>query len=62
MRTERPFDQAFKYRFSFARNHTLGNLMLSALEDAAGSFPEAISICERLLDARGHVYPPRSIA
>ena len=31
--------------------------MLSALEDAAGSFPEAIAICERLLDARGHVYP-----
>ena len=52
-----PLTKAFKYRFSFARNHTLGNLMLSALEDAAGSFPEAISICERLLDARGHVYP-----
>ena len=50
-----PLTKAFKYRFSFARNHTLGNLMLSALEDAAGSFPEAISICERLLDARGHV-------
>ncbi len=52
-----PLTRAFKYRFSFARNHTLGNLMLSALEDAAGSFPEAIAICERLLDARGHVYP-----
>ena len=52
-----PLTKAFKYRFSFARNHTLGNLMLSALEDAAGSFPEAISICERLVDARGHVYP-----
>lgn len=52
-----PLTKAFKYRFAFARNHTLGNLMLSALEDAAGSFPEAISICERLLNARGHVYP-----
>lgn len=52
-----PLTKAFKYRFSVARNHTLGNLMLSALEDAAGSFPEAIAICERLLDARGHVYP-----
>lgn len=52
-----PLTRAFKYRFSFARNHTLGNLMLSALEDATGSFPEAIAICERLLDARGHVYP-----
>ena len=52
-----PLTRAFKYRFSFARNHTLGNLMLAALEDAAGSFPEAIRICERLLDAQGHVYP-----
>ena len=31
--------------------------MLSALEDACGSFPQAIEICERLLRARGHVYP-----
>ncbi len=52
-----PLTKAFKYRFAFARNHTLGNLMLSALEDAAGSFPEAIEICERLLNARGKVYP-----
>ncbi len=54
---EDPLTRAFKYRFSFARNHTLGNLMLSALEDACGSFPQAIEICERLLRARGHVYP-----
>lgn len=52
-----PLTRAFKYRFEFARNHTLGNLMLSALEDATGSFPEAIAICEKLLDARGHVHP-----
>lgn len=52
-----PLTRAFKYRFSFARNHTLGNLMLSALENASGSFPEAIAICERLLAARGQVYP-----
>ena len=52
-----PLTRAFKYRFTFARNHTLGNLMLSALEDATGSFPEAIAICERLLDARGNVFP-----
>lgn len=52
-----PLTRAFKYRFTFARNHTLGNLMLSALEDATGSFPEAIAICGRLLGARGHVYP-----
>lgn len=52
-----PLTRAFKYRFSFASNHTLGNLMISALEDATGSFPEAIAICENLLHARGHVYP-----
>lgn len=52
-----PLTRAFKYRFTFARNHTLGNLMLSALEDATGSFPEAIAICEELLGARGKVYP-----
>ena len=52
-----PLTKAFKCRFSFARNHTLGNLMLSALEDVTGSLPEAISICEKLLNAEGHVYP-----
>lgn len=52
-----PFTHAFRYRFEFARNHTLGNLMLSALEHETGSFPEAVRICEKLLNARGHVYP-----
>ena len=51
-----PMTKAFKMRFSFAENHTLGNLMLSALEVASGSFPEAIRICEQILGARGHVY------
>ncbi len=49
--------KAFKVRFRFAENHTLGNLMLSALEATSGSFPEAIQVCEKLLDARGKVYP-----
>lgn len=52
-----PLTKAFKYRFPFADNHTLGNLMLSALEDSTGSFPEAVALCEKLLNARGHVYP-----
>lgn len=52
-----PMTKAFRYRFPFADNHTLGNLMLSALEDATGSFPEAIHLCENLVQARGHVYP-----
>lgn len=55
-----PFDplvRAFKYRFAVADDHALGNLMLAALEDACGSFPQAIRICERLVNAQGHVYP-----
>ena len=52
-----PLTKAFKYRFPFADNHTLGNLMLSALEESTGSFPEAVALCEKLLNARGHVYP-----
>ncbi len=52
-----PLTKAFKVRFGFAENHTLGNLMLTALEVTGGGFPEAIRICEELLDARGHVYP-----
>ncbi|WP_251197873.1 gluconeogenesis factor YvcK family protein [Anaerotardibacter muris] len=52
-----PMTKAFKYRFEFARNHTLGNLMLSALEEATGSFPEAVKICGDLLNCRGYVYP-----
>ena len=52
-----PLVRAFKYRLRIADDHALGNLMLAALEDACGSFPEAIALCERLLDAQGHVYP-----
>jgi len=49
--------QAFKQRFSYVNDHTLGNLILTALNSSAGSFAEAILLCEKLLDARGHVYP-----
>ena len=52
-----PLTKAFKVRFGFAENHTLGNLMLSALEVTSGGFPQAIAICEELLHVRGHVYP-----
>ncbi len=52
-----PLVKVFKYRFAVARDHALGNLVLAGLEDACGSFPEAIAICERLLEAQGHVYP-----
>lgn len=52
-----PFVRAFQRRFDFADNHALGNLLLFALEEQTKSFPEAIAVCERLVGARGHVYP-----
>lgn len=52
-----PLVKAFKYRIEIADGHALGNLVIAALEDACGSFTRAIEICERLLNAKGHVYP-----
>jgi len=49
--------KAFKQRFSYVNDHTLGNLVLTALYSTTGSFPQAIALCEKLLDAQGHVYP-----
>ena len=51
-----PLVKAFKYRFDYAYNHTLGNLLITALADVA-SFTEAIDVCERILGCIGHVYP-----
>ena len=52
-----PLVRAFKVRFSYAQNHALGNLVLTALAETTYSFPEAIRICEGLLHALGHAYP-----
>lgn len=52
-----PLVRAFKYRIEIADDHALGNLMLACLEDACGSFTEAIAICERLVNAQGRVHP-----
>lgn len=49
--------RVFRHRFDYLDNHSLGNLILIACADETGSFPDAISVCERLTDARGHVYP-----
>lgn len=49
--------RAFRHRFDYLDNHSLGNLVLTAMAAETGSFPDAIRVCERLLDARGHVYP-----
>ncbi len=51
-----PLVEAFKYRFDYAYNHTLGNLMITALAEVS-SFENAISVCERMLGCLGHVYP-----
>jgi len=50
----------FQYRFPQGEGlagHALGNLILAALADLAGSFPAAIEHAEDYLGARGHVYP-----
>lgn len=51
------FARAFRHRFEYLDNHSLGNLILTALAEEAHSFPEAIRVCEDLVGARGHVYP-----
>ena len=50
----------FQYRFPHGEGlagHALGNLMIAALADLTGGFPEAIEASERLLGARGRVLP-----
>ena len=54
---EDPLTTAFAYRFTKASNHALGNLILSGLEQASGSFYDAILKCEEILKCAGHVYP-----
>lgn len=52
--------QLFQYRFPHGEGlagHALGNLVLAALADITGSFPEAIRSAEGYLGARGHVHP-----
>lgn len=49
--------RVFRHRFDYLDNHSLGNLILIACAEETGSFPDAIAVCERLTDARGHVYP-----
>ena len=52
-----PLALAFKARFDCANGHSLGNLLLAALDQATGSFPRAIEICEKMLNCQGHVFP-----
>lgn len=50
----------FQYRFPHGQGlagHALGNLVIAALSDITGGFPEAIEEAGRLLGARGRVLP-----
>lgn len=52
--------QLFQYRFAQGEGlsgHAVGNLVLAALTDLSGSFPEAINVVGEFLDARGKVLP-----
>lgn len=52
--------QLFQYRFSRGEGlegHALGNLVLAALTDLTGGFPEAIDYVSRYLQVRGRVIP-----
>ena len=49
--------RAFEHRFPFADNHTLGNLMITALTEQTGSFMEAVDTCSELLGCHGAVLP-----
>ncbi|MCD8199394.1 MAG: YvcK family protein [Coriobacteriaceae bacterium] len=51
------FARAFRHRFDYLDNHSLGNLILTAFAEETNSFPDAIEISERMVEARGHVYP-----
>lgn len=48
------------YRFSSGKDlkgHNLGNLILTALQDMAGSTPEALEIAAKIFRLDGHIYP-----
>lgn len=48
----------FQYRFdSNLEKHNFGNLLLTALNEITGSFPEAIKVASRILRIKGRVIP-----
>ncbi len=52
--------QLLLYRFSVGqglKGHNLGNLILTALQDMAGSTPQALEIAERVFRLDGNIYP-----
>lgn len=51
--------ELFSYRFAQGelRGHNAGNLFLSALEKITGSFPKAVAVAGKILNAYGRVIP-----
>lgn len=52
--------RALQYRFEGGdglAGHTVGNILLAALEHVGGSFPDAIAVVSGLLNVRGRVIP-----
>lgn len=48
------------YRFSTGKElkgHNLGNLILTALQDMAGSTPQALEVASKIFRLDGHIYP-----
>lgn len=57
---ESPLTQLFQYRFPLGEGlagHALGNLVIAALTDITGGFPDAIEEAGRLLGVQGRVLP-----
>lgn len=55
--TEQPLARALSRRLPYAENHALGNLVITALAEETGSFPEAVDTVGRALGCVGRVYP-----
>lgn len=58
--SESVLGRLFQYRFPLGQGlagHALGNLVIAALADITGGFPEAIDEAGRLLGTRGRVLP-----
>lgn len=58
--TETSMDELFRYRFVQGEGlagHSLGNLLLTAMNDISGGFVQAIQEVSRVLAVRGHVLP-----
>jgi uncharacterized cofD-like protein len=55
-----PLARVFQYRFARGgglTGHALGNLVIAALSDIEGGFPEALAVAGRMLGSHGRVLP-----